>query len=72
MASSEIQHLVSMTNDIAANLASYDDCSKRVADHIKRFWTPRMRSLLLDFVAAGGDGLSEGSLDAVQYLQDVD
>jgi formate dehydrogenase subunit delta len=72
MAGSETEHLVSMTNDIAANLGSYTDCSERVADHIKRFWTPRMRSLLLGFVDSGGGGLSDESLEALTYLRDAD
>ena len=72
MSASEIEHLVSMINDIAANLVSYPDCSERVADHIKRFWTPRMRTLLLDFIAAGGAGLSDESVAALKHLQDAD
>ncbi len=72
MAETETQHLVSMTNDISANLCSYTDCSERVADHIIRFWTPRMRRLLLEFVANGGGGLSDESAQALLHLRDAE
>ena len=72
MAESETQHLVSMVNDISANLGSYSDCSERVAEHIVRFWTPRMRSLLLEFVANGGGGLSDQSAQVLPHLRDAE
>lgn len=72
MAESETQHLVSMVNDISANLGSYSDCSERVAEHITRFWTPRMRRLLLEFVDNGGGGLSEESGQALLHLRDAE
>lgn len=71
MTNNETQRLVAMANDIAANLASYTDGDKRTADHIARFWTPRMISMLVDYVSAGGVGLTEGSLQAVGHLQDA-
>ena len=45
----EVSHLVSMANDIAANLGFHADANERIADHINRFWAPRMRSLLLEY-----------------------
>ncbi len=44
--SDELSHLVKMANQIARNIGigpSEDDAAARVADHIKRFWAPRMR-----------------------------
>ncbi len=71
MNSSETQHLVTMANDIAANLTSYADSAERTADHIKRFWTPRMITMLLEYVSAGGVGLSGESLQALGFLRDA-
>jgi formate dehydrogenase subunit delta len=66
----EVSHLVSMANDIAANLGFHSDPKERIADHINRFWTPRMRSLLLEYAAAGGQDLSEASLAALGLLKE--
>ena len=44
--SSELNHLVSMANQISLNAgigASEDDAVARVADHIGRFWARPMR-----------------------------
>jgi formate dehydrogenase subunit delta len=54
MAKSEIDHLLKMANDIAENLSFHADADERIADHINRFWAPRMRKLLIGHVASGG------------------
>jgi formate dehydrogenase subunit delta len=69
MASTEIDHLVSMANDIAANLSFQANADERIADHIKRFWAPRMRSLLLEYAAHDGRGLSDELLPALDKLR---
>lgn len=69
MASTEIDHLVSMANDIAANLSFQANADERIADHIKRFWAPRMRSLLLEYAANDGSGLSDALLPALEKLR---
>jgi formate dehydrogenase subunit delta len=68
MTRSETDHLVSMANDIAANLAFQADADTRIADHITRFWAPRMRRLLLEYAASDGRGLSDVLLKALQKL----
>jgi formate dehydrogenase subunit delta len=65
----EVEHLVSMANDIAINLSFHADAAERIADHINRFWAPRMRSLLLEYAAHGGQGLSEHMLPALKKLR---
>ena len=70
MLNTETQHLVSMANDIAANLGFQADGSQLTAEHIQRFWAPRMRKLLLEYAAGGGEGLSSGALAAVDKLKD--
>ena len=48
--------LVMMANQIARNLAvqGEDKVAALTADHIARFWDPRMRTAIIDYVAAGG------------------
>lgn len=69
MARTETDHLVSMANDIAANLAFHPDAAARIADHINRFWAPRMRRLLLEYAAEDGAGLSEPLSGALEKLK---
>ena len=69
MTSSETSHLVSMANDIAANLSFERNAEDRIADHINRFWAPRMRKLLLEYAASGGQGLSDALLPALKKLR---
>ena len=69
MANTETSHLVSMANDIAANLSFQGDADERIADHINRFWAPRMRKLLLEYAANDGQGLSDMLLPALKKLQ---
>ena len=66
---SEVHHLVSMANDIAANLSFESDADTRIADHINRFWAPRMRKLLLEYAANDGQDLSDVLLPALKKLR---
>ncbi len=65
----ETAHLVSMANDIAINLSLHADADERIADHINRYWAPRMRRLLLEYAAGGGQDLSETLLPALNKLR---
>ena len=65
----EVSHLVSMANDIADNLGFHADSDERIADHINRFWAARMRALLLDYAAGGGQELSKALLPALGKLK---
>ena len=69
MANSEISHLITMANDIAANLGFQDEAEERIADHINRFWAPRMRKLLIEYAANQGDGLSDSLLAALDKIR---
>ena len=69
MADSETSHLVSMANDIAANLSFQAQADEKIADHINRFWAPRMRKRLLEYAAGDGDGLSEALLPALARIR---
>ncbi len=53
------QHTVRMINQIAANLAwaGEVEATARVLDHITRFWSPSMRSIVRRYAEAGGADL---------------
>ena len=69
MAKTEMSHLVAMANDIAANLSFQAQADEKIADHINRFWAPRMRRLLIEYAANDGRNLSESMLPALKLLR---
>ena len=62
--------MVHMANQIALFFAAYphDEAVAGVADHLKKFWEPRMRKQIIEYVAQGGSGLHELALEAVKKL----
>ena len=67
----DTQRLVVMANDIAAFFGSDPDpaaAAEQVANHMKKFWEPRMREAIRRHVIAGGTGLSSIALQAVKKL----
>jgi formate dehydrogenase subunit delta len=65
------QGLVRMANDIAAFFAAEPDAevaARAVADHLRRFWEPRMRRALVAYLGQGGAGLSDLARRAVVEL----
>jgi formate dehydrogenase subunit delta len=72
-AMSDAQHLIQMANDIGnffrANPVR-EDAVAGIANHIKSFWTRRMREKLLDDLKLHGDGsLDALPLEAVRRLE---
>ena len=66
-----IEHLVSMANDIGHFFdGEYGtkDSPANIANHISRYWDPRMRIQIIAHAAAGGAGLSPTALAAVRTL----
>lgn len=66
--------LVRMAEQITANLAYTDDLdivSARVADHLNRFWDPRMRQALLEFGGQEDHSLSPALRMALPQLRDL-
>ena len=51
--------LVHMAGEMAGFFRSYpdDEASRGIADHIKAFWTPKMRQALMARVAADPTGI---------------
>lgn len=65
--------LVRMANDIAAYFAADPDgeaAAAGTADHMRRFWDPRMRRKLAAYAQAGGVGLSPVAAAALRLLAD--
>jgi formate dehydrogenase subunit delta len=65
-----VEKLVAMANQIARNLAvqGEDEATAGTADHIARFWDPRMRSAIIAHANAGGDDLLPAARAAVLSL----
>ena len=62
--------MIHNANQIALFWASYphDEALAGVLSHIRRYWEPRMRNQIRDYVAHGGAGLHELALEAVKQL----
>ncbi len=62
------EHLVKMANQIADffRLKPEEQAVAGVADHIKKFWDPRMRAKMAAHLAQGGDGLNPLALKAAE------
>ena len=67
-----VEHLVTMANQIGAFFDSQgtrQEAVAGIADHLKRFWEPRMLRAIEAHVAAGAAGLHDTVADAVRQLQ---
>lgn len=69
---STTDQLVYMANQIARELGS--QCPDRpvaaTRDHIRQFWDPRMRQMIVAYLDRGGEHLSDTARDAVALLRD--
>ena len=71
---SSIDRLVAMANDIANYFGAEPDhaaAAAGVANHLRRFWEPRMRQKIIAHLGAGGAGLSELARAGVARLTDL-
>lgn len=69
--SRNIDHLVSMANDIGDFFdaeVGLQESPASIALHLQRYWDPRMRSAIIAHVASGGENLSASALAAVRTL----
>lgn len=67
----QIEHLVTMANDIAAffhKAADQGEAASSVATHLHRYWDPRMRRIIVDHARSGGTGLSDLAREGVKIL----
>lgn len=67
------EHLVQMANQIGSFFQSYTDTTEArqgIATHIRKFWEPRMRKLILECAQKGeASGLDALVLQALQEHQ---
>lgn len=64
------EKLQRMANDIARNLAALGDAAPAaIAEHLRSFWTPKMRAELRALVEAGGEGLEPQVIEAMRSPQ---
>ncbi len=64
------QHLVAMVNEIAAFFAGEDPgkAAENVANHLRRYWDPRMRKQIVAHAGNGGEGLSQVARAGVELI----
>ena len=69
--SSHDAKLVMMANQIGKFFAPQKtvDPVAGIADHLEKFWDPRMRSAIIDHLAKGGAGLDPPVREAVSRLK---
>ncbi|MDT3685388.1 MAG: formate dehydrogenase subunit delta [Pseudorhodoplanes sp.] len=65
--------LVYMANQIGKFFSSqgHDGAAAGIAEHIRKFWDPRMRSVILSHLDAGGQGLDPDVRAAIGRLRDM-
>ena len=69
-----IERLVSMANDIGQFFNAEqdkDEAARGVANHVKRFWDPRMRREIIAHYQQGGHGLDAIVRNAIGMLADA-
>jgi formate dehydrogenase subunit delta len=62
---------IRMANQIAAFFKAYphEEAVKEIADHINRFWEPRMRQAFFALLAKGGAGLDAAVKEAASLVK---
>lgn len=65
------QDMVRMANQMADFFRPYGEAEAidGIADHLRKFWDPRMRRQLLAHAQAGGEGLQPLVLKAIDRLE---
>lgn len=71
MSGETVDRLVMMANQIGKFFAPQRkiDQPAAIADHLEKFWDPRMRSLIVAHLEAGGTGLDPMVLAAVEKMK---
>jgi len=68
--SHSVDRLVYMANQIARELGNQHPHGSVEAtyEHLRRYWDPRMRKLIVEHFRTGGEGLSDTARGAVAML----
>ncbi len=63
--------LIYMANQIGKffNSQGHDKAVPGIAEHIRKFWDPRMRTAILTHLDQGGEGLDSSVRDALATLK---
>jgi len=71
---SSLDKLVYMAKQIGKFFASQgpEQAAAGTADHIKKFWDPRMRAAIYEYVEAGGRGLDLSARRAIELLKEAE
>jgi len=71
MSAHTVERLVMMANQIGKFFAPQrnTDQAFAIADHLEKFWDPRMRTLIIAHLEAGGAGLDPMVLAAVEKMK---
>jgi formate dehydrogenase subunit delta len=66
----DAHHLVTMVNEIAAFFAGEDPgkAAENVANHLRRYWDPRMRKQIIELATHGDAGLSQVGKAGVELI----
>ena len=74
MSHSTLDRLVYMANQIGKFFESqgHDKAVPGIADHIKKFWDPRMKRAIFAHHDAGGEGLDPEVIEALGTLRQVE
>ena len=67
-----LEKLIYMANQIARNFATMNDvdAAKAVADHIAKYWDPRMKMMIFEYADEGDEELSEVAKQAIDELRE--
>ncbi|WP_104203044.1 formate dehydrogenase subunit delta [Billgrantia saliphila] len=69
MSRSQLDSLIHMANQIAANNVHYGDAAaERVSTHLKKFWARSMKRQIVDYLREDGSKLSPVARQAVERL----
>lgn len=72
MSHTELQHLITMINQIADNIATTNSAAQTpvsVAEHIKRFWARSMKEQIVQYSEHDGQLLSPVAREAIAMLK---
>ncbi len=71
MSAHMLDKLIHMANQIGREFSFQqpDQAAEATADHLRKFWDPRMRRLFLDQARHGGQGLSDIARAAASLLE---
>lgn len=65
------EKLIYMANQIGAFFKAQDSetASAKIAEHLKKYWDPRMRRAIVAYLDTGGAGLEPAVRQAVELLR---